>query len=92
MSVQGHFRPMHSVAVPINVRCYSNSDIIVRHCSAQRSDAKANKRKLNWDLARLIAGRFSSTKFPDQRRGEQFCSVTDGGEFYRLSGEKKRSQ
>ena len=27
---QGHSRPMHSVPVPINVRCYSNSDIIVR--------------------------------------------------------------
>jgi hypothetical protein len=25
----GHSRPMHSVPVPINVRCYSNSDIIV---------------------------------------------------------------
>ena len=23
-------RPMHSVPVPINVRCYSNSDMIVR--------------------------------------------------------------
>jgi len=30
MSVQGHSRPMHSVPVPINVRRYSNSDIIVR--------------------------------------------------------------
>ena len=30
MSALGHSRPMHSVAVPINVRCYSNSDIIVR--------------------------------------------------------------
>ena len=27
----GHSRPMHSVPVPINVRCYSNSDIIARH-------------------------------------------------------------
>ena len=26
----GHSRPMHSVPVPINVRCYSNSDVIVR--------------------------------------------------------------
>ena len=26
----GHSRLMHSIAVPINVRCYSNSDIIVR--------------------------------------------------------------
>jgi hypothetical protein len=26
MSQSGHSRPMHSVPVPINVRCYSNSD------------------------------------------------------------------
>jgi len=26
-SAMGHSRPMHSVPVPINVRCYSNSDI-----------------------------------------------------------------
>ena len=30
MSLMGHFRPMHSVPGPINVRCYSNNDIIVR--------------------------------------------------------------
>ena len=30
MSLLGHSRPMHSVPVPINVRCCSNSDIIVR--------------------------------------------------------------
>ena len=30
MSVPGLSRPMRSVPVPINVRCYSNSDIIVR--------------------------------------------------------------
>ena len=29
MSALGHSRLMHSIAVPINVRCYSNSDIIV---------------------------------------------------------------
>ena len=29
-SVVGHSRPMHSAPVPINVRCYSNSDMIVR--------------------------------------------------------------
>jgi hypothetical protein len=28
MSAQGHSRPMHSV--PINVRCYSDSDVTVR--------------------------------------------------------------
>jgi hypothetical protein len=26
----GHSQPMHSVPMPINVRCYSNSDVIVR--------------------------------------------------------------
>ena len=25
-----HSRPVHSLPVPINVRCYSNSDMIVR--------------------------------------------------------------
>src|ERR1700691_3117854 len=29
-SALGHSRPMHSVPVPINVRCYTDSDIIVR--------------------------------------------------------------
>ena len=30
MSAAGHSRPMHSVRVPTNVRCYSNSAIIIR--------------------------------------------------------------
>ena len=30
MSLLDHSRPMHSVPGPINVRCYSNNDIIVR--------------------------------------------------------------
>ena len=30
-SQMGHSRPVHSLPVPINVRCYSNSDMIVRH-------------------------------------------------------------
>ena len=30
MPALGHSRPMHSVRVPINVRCYSNSAIIIR--------------------------------------------------------------
>jgi hypothetical protein len=34
MAETGHSRPMHSVPVPINVRCYSNSDIIVRRNEA----------------------------------------------------------
>jgi hypothetical protein len=36
MSLMGHSRPMHSVPVPINVRCYSNSDIIVRRSEVTR--------------------------------------------------------
>jgi hypothetical protein len=34
MSEMGHSRPTHSVPVPINVRCYSDSDIIVRRTEA----------------------------------------------------------
>jgi hypothetical protein len=30
MSLMGHSRPMHSIPEPIDVRCYSNRDIIVR--------------------------------------------------------------
>jgi len=42
MSVVGHSRPMHSVPVPINVRCYSNSDIIVRRSEVTlRADSVA---------------------------------------------------
>ena len=42
-SLLGHSRPMHSVPVPINVGCYSNSDIIVR----RRSEVtlRTNKRQ-----------------------------------------------
>ena len=29
-SEMGHSRPMHSAPVPINVRCYPDSDMIVR--------------------------------------------------------------
>jgi hypothetical protein len=32
----GHSRPMHSVPVPINVRCFSHSDIIVRRSEVTR--------------------------------------------------------
>jgi hypothetical protein len=38
MSVGGHSRPIHSVPVPIDVRCYYNSDIIVRLCAARLQD------------------------------------------------------
>ena len=36
MSQMGHSRPMHSVPVPINVRCYFNSDIIIRRSEVTR--------------------------------------------------------
>jgi hypothetical protein len=45
MTAVSHSRPMHSVPVPINVRCYSNSDIIVRR---SRSDAKVALRIQFW--------------------------------------------
>jgi hypothetical protein len=35
-SEMGHLRPMHSGLVPINVRCYSYSDIIVRRSEVTR--------------------------------------------------------
>ena len=41
MSEVGHSRPMHSVPVPINVRCYFNSDIIIRRSEVT---LRANKR------------------------------------------------
>jgi hypothetical protein len=59
MSLMGHSRPMHSVPVPINVRCYSNSDIIVRrsavtlrasnrlmHCNKIRRLQTSSRRRL----------------------------------------------
>ena len=30
IAASGHSRPMHSVPVPMNARCYFNSDTIVR--------------------------------------------------------------
>ena len=40
-SALGHFQPMHSLPMPINVRCYSNSEIIIR-----RSEVSLVVRKL----------------------------------------------
>jgi hypothetical protein len=38
----GHSQPMHSVPVPINVRCYSNSDVIVRRSEVtQRANSRS---------------------------------------------------
>ena len=43
--VKGHSRPMQSVLVPINVRCYSDSDMIVRR-SEVTLKAKSGSRPL----------------------------------------------
>jgi len=50
---------MHSVPVPINVRCYSNSDIIVR-----RSDVtlRANKRHVQRDAGRDVCAEQLTTR------------------------------
>jgi len=40
----GHSRPMHSVPVPIDVRCYSNSDIIVRRSEMTLGATSGSKR------------------------------------------------
>ena len=40
----GHPRPMHSAPVPINVRCYSNSDIIVRRIEMQHAQTQSASR------------------------------------------------
>ena len=49
MSLLGHSRPMHSVAVPINVRCYSNSDIILRRSEVTlRADFVEKVASLKW--------------------------------------------
>jgi len=53
----GHSRPMHSVPVPINVRCYSNSDIIVRRSEVTLRANKRNLRTLaSSTLAQSLAG------------------------------------
>ncbi len=47
---QGHSRPTHSVPVPINVRCYSDSDITVRRSEVTvraNSELQAFLAKLN---------------------------------------------
>ena len=44
MSEVGHSRPMHSVPVRINVRCYSDSDIIVQ---LQQRTKRARNRLLH---------------------------------------------
>ncbi len=45
LSLMGHSRPMHSGPMPINVRCYSNSDIIVRRSEVTLTAAT---RHLTW--------------------------------------------
>ena len=51
MSEMGHSRPMHSVPVPINVRCYSNSDIIVRRSEVTLRAKSRRDRPLSVELA-----------------------------------------
>ena len=54
------------------------------------SDVLAHKRKSNWDRAADCRTLLLHNKFQDQRnRGEQFCSVNDGGQFLKIIGEKK---
>jgi hypothetical protein len=53
------------------------------------SDSPAYRGRFDEDIRHY----FLHNKFRYQRnRGEQFCSVNDGGRFYRLSGRKRRSQ
>jgi hypothetical protein len=40
----GHSRPMHSAPAPINVRYYSNSDMIVRRSEATLRAKKRHRR------------------------------------------------
>ncbi len=50
ISALGHSRPMHSVPVPINVRCYSNSDIIIRRSEVTLRASKRlmHRSKIGW--------------------------------------------
>ena len=54
-SAPGHSRPMHSAPVPINVRCYSNNDMVVRRSEVRprRNSCAATKSVL---LDHLISG------------------------------------
>jgi hypothetical protein len=53
MSEKGHSRPMHSVPVPINVRCYSNSDIIVRRREVTRGAISSHAQSVGCKLTFL---------------------------------------
>src|SRR5579859_7348270 len=61
MSQVGHSRPMHLVPVPINVRCYSNSNPIVR-----RSEVTLRGHKETW----LSAGSERPTHSKFEKRAE----------------------
>ena len=57
MSALGHSRPMHSVPVPIKVRCYSNSDIIVRRSEVTlRAKRKLMHRSISALFDHLVGG------------------------------------
>jgi len=62
-SEMGHSRPMHSVRVPINVRCYSNSAIIIRRSAvtlrARKRHITAANSAYNRDLSRAGGQRAS---------------------------------
>jgi UvrD-like helicase C-terminal domain len=67
--------------------------------SALRPAADGSLRRNKWPSAEVELGstrpiaRPLQNKFQDQRkRGEPFCSVNDGGGFYRLLGRNRRSQ
>ena len=58
MTALGHSRPMHSVRVPTNVRCYSNSAIIIRRSAVT---LRANNGRA-WGIAFSISSTFSRHK------------------------------
>jgi hypothetical protein len=55
----GHSRPMHSVPLPINVRCYSNSDMIVRRSEVTRRASNGLIRRRKFE--EISAGRSVSS-------------------------------
>jgi hypothetical protein len=68
----GHSRPMHSVPVPINVRCYPNSDIIVRRSEVT---LRANNDILH---CRKAASHFAGQMASSSQNGNSYpCS--EGG-------------
>jgi hypothetical protein len=84
---QGHSRPTHSVPLPINVRCYSNNDIVVRR----------SEMTLRADFVEEVGRRFEMNQpghskaldfelADDLRLGEDLASVSASPAFEVLSG------